>query len=120
VYIADTVALAQLELLVHVSRRRLVTMDLGVARVEFDERLVTNVADKDMPDDWQQSLWPASTQELGNRWIQEGTLPVLRVPSSVSPTDFNFLLNPHHTDFHKVVVHPFRPFTFTSRLLNDV
>jgi len=119
VYLADTVALAQLELLVHVSRKRLAIMDLGIARVEFDERLVADVADKDMPDDWQQSLWPASTQELGNKWLQEKSSPILRVPSSVSPTDFNCLLNPLHADFHKITIHPFRLFSFNPRLMND-
>jgi len=117
VYLADTFALAQLELLANVPRDRLVDMNLVAARVEFDEHLVVGVSELNMPYDWHHSPWPASTQEMGDRWLQEKSSPVLCVPSVVSPPEFNYLLNPFHPDFHKITIHPFYSFSFDRRLL---
>jgi RES domain-containing protein len=136
VYLADTLALAQLELLVHVPRAMLPiwspwlvtedfglpTSDYGVARVEFEERLVTNVLDKDLPRDWRRSPWPGTTQELGDKWLREKSSPVLRLPSAVSPADFNYVLNPLYDDLpaliesRHIVINPFCPFSFDPRL----
>jgi len=136
VYLADTLALAQLEMLVHVPREMLPiwspwlaapdfglpTSDYGVARVEFGEHLVTHVHEKDLLHGWRRSPWPGSTQELGDKWLQERSSPFLRLPSAVSPTDFNYLLNPLYDELHKlvesrqIVMGPFHPFSFDSRL----
>jgi len=134
VYLSDTFALAQFEVLVNVSQERLTELDLGVSRVEMAEHLISNIMESDLPHDWRQSSWPKSTQGLGDEWAKstrnlddvvwsrKTASPVLRVPSSLSPSDFNYLLNPLHCDFHKLVksrhiaLGPFQPFTFDSRL----
>jgi len=116
VFLADTLALAQLETLVHIPRKRLSELDVGIALVEFDEHLVVHVTDKDLPLDWRESPWPQNTQKLGDDWLQKRSSPILRLPSAVSPTDFNYLINPLHADFRKITIGPFHPFTFDSRL----
>jgi len=122
VYLSDTFALAQFEVLVNVSRERLTKLDLGAARVEFSEHLVADAAQAGLPHDWRQSSWSTTTQKLGDEWVRNGASPILRVPSSVSPVDFNYLLNPLHRDFHTLVesrqidIGPFQPFAFDSRL----
>jgi len=45
VYLADTFALAQLETLVNVPHRRLASLYLGIARVEFTEHLIYRLPD---------------------------------------------------------------------------
>ena len=130
VYLTDTLALAQLELLVNVPRDMLpiwdpwmATADLGLAisdygvtSIEIDEHLVTSIPHNDLPHDWRRSPWPQSTQELGDKWIREKSSLILRLPSAVSPTDFNYLLNPLHADFRKIHIGSFRPFSFDPRL----
>ena len=116
-YLSDTPALAQLEMLANVPRARLAIMELGIARVEFDERLVTHMSEGDLPRDWRQFPWVTSTQKLGDEWFMAKSSSVLRVSCSVSPIDFNYILNPLHADFHKIIIAPFHPFSFDLRLV---
>jgi len=59
---------------------------------------------------------------LGDRWLREKSSPILRLPSAVSPTDFNYMVNPRYDDLQKliesrhIVINPFCPFSFDSRL----
>ncbi len=42
------------------------------------------------------------TQDYGNEWFKTGKSPVLKVYSSVLPTDYNFVLNTTHKNFAKL------------------
>lgn len=53
---------------------------------------------------------------LGDRWFDNGESAVLRVKSAVVPAEFNYLLNPTHHDFFKVVTEVPMPFVFDARL----
>jgi RES domain-containing protein len=41
---------------------------------------------------------------------------VLKVRSTVVPSEHNYLLNPRHSDFARIRVEQIRPFVFDSRL----
>jgi RES domain-containing protein len=41
-------------------------------------------------------------QTVGNDWYDKGLSPVLKVPSAVLITNFNFVLNAQHPDFPKI------------------
>ncbi|CDQ10314.1 RES domain protein [Acidithiobacillus ferrivorans] len=49
---------------------------------------------KHLPQDWSQH--PHLTQVYGDRWLADGTAPLLRVPSVLVPETWNVLLNPRH------------------------
>jgi RES domain-containing protein len=115
VYTASSCALAALEMLVHLDDQQLLESYL-VAEIEFDGRLARTLAADELPSDWRADPAPAELQALGDAWIVAGTSAVLRVPSSVIDTESNFLLNPAHGDFAKIVVAEGRPFTFDPRL----
>ena len=42
------------------------------------------------------------TQNLGDRWLDEGSAALAQVPSAIVPGAFNYLLNPAHVDAVKV------------------
>ncbi|MCF6345918.1 MAG: RES family NAD+ phosphorylase [Thiomicrorhabdus sp.] len=44
------------------------------------------------------------TSVLGDYWLEDGSFLALRVPCSLSTTDFNILINPKHKDFPLVKV----------------
>ena len=104
VYCTESPAAALLEILVHFeidvrdlpARHRLLKLrapnDLGVEHVTTAE----------LPSDWLESA--DFTRATGDRWLEAGRSPLLRVPSAVVPETFNVLLNPEHPQAARVAV----------------
>ena len=115
VYTAQSLALAALEILVHVDSDKLL-QDYVAIPVTVDPRLIAQVEESALPNNW--SSYPASkaNRAIGDAWISEGLLPVLQVPSAVILTEFNFLLNPSHKDFRKLRIGVPQRFRFDRRL----
>ena len=113
VYAAGSLALAALEILVHI-RRRGELQGYVKFRLEFADELMSTV--DALPADWRQGRAPDSTRAVGDRWLAAGETPILRVPSVVIPEEWNYLLNPQHPRFCEVEIGPPTPFTFDPRL----
>lgn len=45
---------------------------------------------------------------------------MLKVPSAVTQDEFNYLLNPFHIEFSKIMISGYVPFPFDKRLLNKL
>ncbi|MFN0036780.1 MAG: RES family NAD+ phosphorylase [Saprospiraceae bacterium] len=60
--------------------------------------------------------WRENSQSFGSQFVQESTYLALRVPSVIVPQESNILLNPLHSDFHRVVILDIEPFEFDQRL----
>jgi RES domain-containing protein len=85
--------------------------------MEWTDNLTEIFPAKKLPADWRISPPPAETMEIGDRWVQERRSAVLALPSAISPDDTNFLLNPEHTDFKRIRIHPPINLDFDPRLL---
>src|SRR3990172_3420247 len=104
VYCSESPAAALLELLVH--------FEIDVRDLPAKYRLlklhapgdvrVDHVAVTDLPADWLERT--DVTRAAGDRWLQEGRSPLLRVPSAVVPDTFNVLLNPAHPTAAQIAV----------------
>ena len=116
VYAAGSASLAMLEMLVHVQSQELLNRYV-VFELRFEEALVTTVETAALPANWRKSPPPAAVQRVGDAWVAGGGSCVLRVPSSVVPTEWNFLLNPAHTDFAQIAIGPKVPVRFDPRLI---
>src|SRR5260370_4350934 len=112
VYMAESIALAVLENLVHMSRKdfpsgyvcvaAVLPLDITVVR-ESELRLLRDLRD-------------ISSQPLGDWWIRARESAVLQVPSAVVPSECNYLLNPEHAQFARIRVDPPALFHFDERL----
>lgn len=103
VYTAGSISLATLELLVHLNNTS-VLPSFSICPVEFDDSLVALLDLATLPPDWSQSPAPTSLQTIGDDWISRASSVVLRVPSAVIENENNYLINPAHTDFKKLVI----------------
>jgi len=105
VYLADTRALAALEMLVHLttpsSRAKPYTQFEAILPAEC---IVP--ADDD----------PRDRRGFGDRWLAEGRSLALRVPSVLIPEEPNYLLNPAHPDFDRIRIRKEGGFGFDPRL----
>jgi RES domain-containing protein len=114
VYMAQSIALAVLENLVHMSRQ------------DFPQGYVCVAAD--LPDDLptlseqelrhRYELEELNPEALGDWWIDSRVSAALMVPSTVIIGEANYLLNPAHRDFSKITIQPPAIFHFDPRLFS--
>jgi RES domain-containing protein len=115
-YASESVALATLEVLVHLQASALLP-SYALAAIRFPEDLVEALDLSPLPANWKQFPSSPDVQAIGDQWIKELRSAILRVPSAVIPSAYNFLLNPTHPDFARVVVEPPEPYEFDPRLV---
>src|SRR5690348_8271714 len=103
IYTAQSLSLAQLEILVHIPDRKQLP-DLVQARAVIpDDLTMTTIELAGLPTSWRRfSPYCADTQHLGMKWLAEANSAVLKVPSAISEREWNYLLNPGHPDARKL------------------
>jgi RES domain-containing protein len=117
VYVSEHESLAALELFVH-------TMPLPATekylsfRLEWDDKLTEFFPLKNLPPKWNAEPPTFETMQIGDEWIRRGESVALAVPSVLSTSEINFLLNPRHADFKKIKISQPIEYRFDSRLLN--
>jgi len=116
VYLASSRALAVLEVLVHLPPL-LMPENFCIAEIKVPDNNILTLDVKSLPDNWHDASPPAELKTLGNQFIQETKYLMMKVPSSVVPDEFNYLLNPWHVDIKKVSILNTHPFSFDDRLL---
>lgn len=116
VYLASSRALAVLEVLVHL-QPLFTPSNFCLAEIEVPDSSILTFDIKSLPDNWQDASSPSELKALGNQFIKETKYLLMKVPSSVVPEEYNYLLNPRHTDISKVKILSTYPFSFDDRLL---
>jgi RES domain-containing protein len=116
VYLAESLALAALEVLVHLQDAGPLPAYSAIP-VHFDARLMHTLSAQDLPADWRTSPPPAVLRAIGDAWVRSGKSVVLAVPSAVVESERIFLLNPAHRAFRKVRIGPAQPFAMDARLV---
>ncbi|MDQ6859579.1 MAG: RES family NAD+ phosphorylase [Verrucomicrobiota bacterium] len=116
VYVAEYRSLCVLEILAHV-RTASPAQDYGFVGAKWDDRFVERLSERQLPDGWRAMPFHPATAEIGDRWVKEVRSLVLAVPNSIIPSEFNYLINPAHPDFHRVRIGPPERFAFDARLL---
>ena len=118
VYLGGSLALASLELLVHVEAPEV----LGRYRklpVEIPEDLITVVEVSDLPADWAAPGLHPATRKIGDDWIDSLGSAVLRVPSAVVVGEVNYIANPFHPDIARLQPGTITDYRFDSRVLKS-
>jgi RES domain-containing protein len=109
---AESIALAVLENLVHMSRQDFPSGYVCVAAVIPESMNIATEQDLRL----RAGLWELSCQDLGDWWIDSKESAVLEVPSAVVVDEHIYLINPAHPDFARIVAEPPALFHFDPRL----
>jgi RES domain-containing protein len=116
VYTSSSLALAALELLVHLDREYIGTMFVAVSADIPDDLQIDVITPSQLPKNWRDTPAPLVLATVGQTWLNENQTAVLSVPSAVIAVEKNFLLNPAHPDFGSIRINEPEPFNFDSRL----
>jgi len=116
VYASQTLALAALEKFVHLEG-----VAGGISFVSFKIDVPESVKIKHLelthlPKNWRNVPAPASTREIGLNWAQKNESAILRVPSTIIPSEYDYLINPLHGDSKSLKISKPSPFSFDPRL----
>lgn len=116
VYTAESRALATLEVSVHLDLSEDLPVDRYYVEIEIpDDVLILEVNIEDLPEDWDSKPPVVTTQIIGDDFVIQNEAAVLKVPSSIVPQEFNYLINPGHPDVGKIKVVRKAPMTFDTR-----
>lgn len=116
VYASESRALATLEVLTGLQSLAATPAYLLMG-VTFHERWVSTLDADDLPEDWNRFPPTPASQHLGDDWLATERSAVLQVPSVIVPGEFNYLLNPAHSDFAAIEIGEPEELTLDPRLL---
>ena len=119
VYTSESRALATLEVSVHIDLSQDLPMDRHYVEIEIpDDILILEVNSNDLPPGWDSKPPSLITQQIGDDFVEQGDAAVLKVPSSIVPQEFNYLINPQHPDSKRILVKRTSSMFFDSRFSN--
>ncbi len=116
VYTSESRALATLEVSVHLDLSEDLPIDRFYVEIEIPNDIeVLEVHLKDLPPDWNSIPPSISTQVIGDDFVFENDAAILKVPSSIVPQEYNYLINPNHPSAKRIKVKKVIPMSFDSR-----
>jgi RES domain-containing protein len=117
VYTAESRALATLEVSAHLD----ISQDLPTNRfyIEIEIPLSVEIVElkiDELPENWDSKPPILETQYVGDDFVTQNKAAVLKVPSSIIPYEYNYLINPNHPDSKKIKVISTQRLVFDGRL----
>jgi RES domain-containing protein len=117
VYAASGISLALLELLAHLEDASILPSYV-LFRADIKDNLIETLDEANLPKEWRASPAPATDKALGDLWYKQSRSAVLCVPSAITPSERNYLVNPAHPDFHKINVSGPVDYEFDPRIID--
>lgn len=115
VYLADSRALATLEILVHLGRKA-VSLDWRIITAEVPDGMLELTTSASMPVGWDALPSSLISRKIGADWARQGKKPAILLPSAVIPTENTLLLNVRHPEFQSLKFSKPERFLFDRRL----
>lgn len=116
VYVSETASLTMLETSVHLNAPQIMDY-FTLLSIDVPEEQIQDANMKQLPENWADEDAPPELAEYGDAWCFTTSCVALRVPSALSPAEYNYLLNPKHPDFFGITQKALAiPFRFYSRL----
>jgi len=105
VYTAESRALATLEVSVHIDLSEDLPTDRFYVEIDIPEDIeILELKIDELPENWDSKPPMLETQYIGDDFVTQNNAAVLKVPSSLVPPEYNYLINPNHPDSKKIKV----------------
>ncbi|QNF31899.1 RES family NAD+ phosphorylase [Adhaeribacter swui] len=118
IYAASSRSLASMENMVHKMGQGVLGTRFTVMVLDIPDTIpVQTITPETLPNSWKLASSYAETQPLGSEWYRAGETLLLKVPSAVVPTEYNFVINARHPDFTQIQIKSREPFTYDYRFV---
>ena len=115
IYTSENISLAVLEILVNADKNN-IPPTYHLLQLNIPDNLPIKIIKPDtLKDKWYSDFEYA--QFIGTKFLESETEAILKVPSAIVKQEYNFLLNPLHSDFKKVSIKDSSAFDLDIRLL---
>lgn len=116
VYTAESRALAILEVSVHIDLSEDLPTDRFYVEIDIPEDIeILELKIDELPENWNSKPPILETQYIGDDFVIQKNAAVLKVPSSIVPPEYNYLINPNHPDSKKIKVISTQKLLFDGR-----
>ena len=117
VYTSPTPSLCILELRVHMDQSLLPLLPPhSLITMTIPDNCITEIPRAQLPADWNAVPATLSSQSFLTPHFESNSSLGFKLPSVVSPSEYNIVLNPNHPDIDKVTILDIVPFAFDYRL----
>lgn len=116
-YTAGSIALAMLEVAVHISPNN-APKDFRLVKIQVPPVLIQKVNVEELNPGWRESPPSQFTQDIGDAFLMSKSHFILEVPSVVVPDEYNYIINPSHYAFENVKIISIEPISFDTRLFS--
>lgn len=114
-YTAESRSLAVLEYTVNINIDD-IPRALSMITLEIPDKDILRPTMLALPGDWDAVPAPESTKDFGTSLLRQQHRLVIRVPSSVVPEEYNYLINPLHPDITGVKILNVADFVYDVRI----
>ncbi|MGE5204502.1 MAG: RES family NAD+ phosphorylase [Chlamydiota bacterium] len=119
-YTSEHQSLALLEYFVHVDKDDPPT-DLVVAIAEIPDDLSRETVDiSQLPANWRDPAAPAELAQVGDEFAERKKHCLVIVPSVLVPREHNWLLNPGHPEFRRIVTGDLESLIYDPRMFTKL
>lgn len=115
IYTGENISLCMAEVAVHMPFG-IVPLDYELISLEIPDDEITTVSRKVLPTNWRSYFTILDTQEIGDNFLRNSSKMILKVPSAVVQSEFNYLINPIHKNINQVKIKKVEAFAFDKRL----
>ncbi|MDP4264006.1 MAG: RES domain-containing protein [Bacteroidota bacterium] len=79
--------------------------DFSILILEITGKILADeFQEKDLPKNWKVYPAPVNLAKMGDKWLLARRRLLLKVPSVVIPSEYNFIINPLHKDRKRVKI----------------
>lgn len=115
IYTAENISLAVLEIIVNADKYN-IPPGYHLLQLHIPDSLPIKIIKADtLKEKWYHDFEYA--QFIGTKFLESGDEAILKIPSAIVKQEYNFLLNPLHSDFKKVSIAECTAFDIDIRLL---
>ena len=115
IYTSESRALALLEYTVNINIEE-IPRALSITTFEIPSSGIELITEDKLPGNWKRAPAPSSTKELGTHLLKTSTNFIFKIPSSVIPEEYNYLLNPLHPDSKNFKMVEIKDFSYDVRI----
>lgn len=115
IYTSQSRALALLEYTVNVGVD-FIPPSLCFTVFEIEDSLIEAFTFEQIPTNWKSVPTSSTTKNFGSDKLQNSSYPILRFPSVVIPSEFNYILNPKFLDKNFLKIISIEPYEFDFRI----
>lgn len=112
VYLGSSRAMCVLEFSVHVKREE-IPDDLVFVEIILPQCEILELSVNNLPKEWSELH---ISRDIGSSILKENKYLVFQVPSAIIPEESNYILNPLHPDFSKVIINNISTFQLDNRI----